>query len=80
MSYGTIIGAQARGDGRPPALAPRERETLLLLAEGLTHGQAAARMGVRPGTLDTYLKRIRVKLGPGNTLALVHRATERGLL
>ncbi|MDQ1287770.1 MAG: hypothetical protein QG622_1335, partial [Actinomycetota bacterium] len=61
-------------------LAPREREALRHLSEGLTQKQAAARMGVRPGTVDTYLKRIRAKLGPGNTLALVYRATEQGLL
>lgn len=61
-------------------LAPREKEALTRLAEGLTQRQAATRMGVRPATVDTYLRRIRQKLGPGNTASLVHRAMERGWL
>ncbi|MDQ1289644.1 MAG: hypothetical protein QG622_3210 [Actinomycetota bacterium] len=80
MGQGAPIRPPAQGDDRAAALAPREREALRHLSEGLTQKQAAARMGVRPGTLDTYLKRIRAKLGPGNTLALVYRATEQGLL
>jgi len=69
----------ARRSSQGP-LAPREREVLLFLAEGLTQRQTATHMGVRPGTVDTYLRRIRDKLGPGNTVSLVHRATKRGLL
>ena len=60
------------------ALAPREREVLTYLAQGFTQRQAAARIGVSASTIDTYLKRIRQKLGPGNTTALVRRAVARG--
>ncbi len=67
--------------GSPLAsLAPREREVLTLLAQGFTQRQVATRMGVGLGTVDTYLKRIRRKLGPGNTVALVRRAAAGGFI
>jgi len=73
----------ADGDsGRPagPAveLAPRERQTISLIAQGFTQAQAASRLGVSPATIDTYIKRIRRKLGPGNKADLTRRAMELG--
>jgi len=62
------------------ALARREREVLGYLAQGFTQRQAATRMGVTAGTVDTYLKRIRQKLGPGNKVTLLSRAQRDGYL
>ena len=64
--------------GLPISLAPREREALSLIAQGFTQAQAATRMGVSPATVDTYIKRIRRKLGPGNKADLTRRAIELG--
>jgi DNA-binding NarL/FixJ family response regulator len=61
-------------------LAPRERQVLSLIAQGFTQAQAATRMGVGQGTIDTYIKRIRAKLGPGNKADLTRRAIELGQL
>lgn len=62
----------------PPPLAdllsPREREALLHIGDGLTHGQAARRMGVSKATVDTYIERVRSKLGVNNKAALVRHA------
>jgi DNA-binding NarL/FixJ family response regulator len=63
---------------RPIGLAPRERQTLSLIAQGFTQAQAASRMGVSPATIDTYIKRIRRKLGPGNKADLTRRAIALG--
>jgi DNA-binding CsgD family transcriptional regulator len=65
-------------DGDPIRLAPREREALSLIAQGFTQSQAASRMGISPATIDTYIKRIRHKLGPGNKADLTRRAIEFG--
>ena len=65
-------------DGQPISLAPREREALALIAQGFTQSQAATRMGISPATIDTYIKRIRRKLGPGNKAELTRRAIELG--
>jgi len=63
--------------GGPVTLSPREQETLRWIAAGLTQHQVANRMGVAPTTVDTYLKRIRNKLGPGNKAAILQRAVQR---
>lgn len=60
-----------------PALSPREDQTLRMLARGLTHGQIATRLGVRKSTVDTYVERIRTKLGVGNKAELTRAAIER---
>jgi two-component system, NarL family, nitrate/nitrite response regulator NarL len=69
-----LIDASATAD--PIALAPRERQALSLIAQGFTQAQTAARMEVSPATIDTYIKRIRRKLGPGNKAELTRRAIE----
>jgi DNA-binding NarL/FixJ family response regulator len=66
------------GDGpAAPALSPREEEALDLIARGLTHAQAASRMGVTRATVDTYVERIRTKLHVGNKAELAQAAIER---
>jgi two-component system nitrate/nitrite response regulator NarL len=69
-------GAPAAAAGGP-ALSPREEEALDLIARGLTHAQAAARMGVSRATVDTYVERIRAKLHVGNKAELAQAAIER---
>jgi len=64
----------------PLVLAPREAETLRLLAAGLTHGQIARRMNLTEATVSTYVKRIRIKLNVGNKADLTRKAIELGLL
>jgi two-component system nitrate/nitrite response regulator NarL len=60
-----------------PALSHREEEALDLIARGLTHAQAATRMGVSRTTVDTYVERIRAKLHVGNKAELTRAAFER---
>jgi DNA-binding CsgD family transcriptional regulator len=56
-------------------LSPREREVLRHLIEGCTHDQAAQRIGISQHTVDTYVKRIRSKLGAHNKAPLVRALT-----
>ncbi|KOU53780.1 hypothetical protein ADK54_03590 [Streptomyces sp. WM6378] len=60
------------------ALSVRERQVLRLLADGLTHDQAARRLGISRHTVDTYVKRIRAKLALGNKAELVKAAMAYG--
>jgi DNA-binding NarL/FixJ family response regulator len=60
-------------NGRP-ALSPRETQVLQLIGMGYTHDQAARRMGVSRNTVDTYVKRVRGKLGAGNKAYLARAA------
>ena len=59
------------------ALSRREREVLSLVCAGLTHAQIARRLGLSHHTIDTYAKRIRAKLGPGNKADLTRAALLR---
>jgi DNA-binding NarL/FixJ family response regulator len=58
-------------------LSPREEQALDLIARGLTHAQAATRMGVSKTTVDTYVERIRAKLHIGNKADLTRAALLR---
>lgn len=55
-------------------LSEREVQVLRQIARGLTHGQIANRLGISPHTVDTYVKRIRAKLGVGNKAELTRAA------
>ncbi|MDQ2810513.1 MAG: response regulator transcription factor [Actinomycetota bacterium] len=70
-------GTAAAAAAGTPALSPREEEALDLIARGLTHAQAASRMGVSRATVDTYVERIRAKLHVGNKAELAQAAIER---
>ncbi|HEV2089370.1 MAG TPA: response regulator transcription factor [Cryptosporangiaceae bacterium] len=58
--------------GQP--LSEREEQVLRRISRGLTHGQIATRLGISPHTVDTYVKRIRAKLGVGNKAELTRAA------
>jgi DNA-binding NarL/FixJ family response regulator len=73
-----------KGSGQPPVpastnavghqLSDREEEVLRQISRGLTHGQIATRLRISPHTVDTYVKRIRAKLGVGNKAELTRAA------
>jgi two-component system, NarL family, nitrate/nitrite response regulator NarL len=71
------VPASAEAEPDLPVLSPREEEALDLIARGLTHAQAASRMGVSRATVDTYVERIRAKLHVGNKAELARAAIER---
>jgi len=55
-------------------LSDREGQVLRQISRGLTHSQIATRLGISPHTVDTYVKRIRTKLGVGNKAELTRVA------
>jgi DNA-binding NarL/FixJ family response regulator len=61
-------------------LSGREEQVLSQISRGLTHGQIATRLGISPHTVDTYVKRIRTKLGVGNKAELTRAALLGGLV
>jgi DNA-binding NarL/FixJ family response regulator len=71
------VPATAKVAPDTPALSLREEEALNLIAQGLTHAQAASRMGVSRATVDTYVERIRAKLHVGNKAELARAAMDR---
>lgn len=63
----------------PCGLAAREAELLRHLGDGLTHAQAARRMGVSTGTVETYARRIRAKFAVSGPVQLARLAREARL-
>lgn len=66
--------------GRSLLLAPREIETLELVVGGLTHAQAARKLGVAETTVNGYIARIGAKLNVGNKAELTRTAIALGLV
>ncbi len=84
-----VIGefATPGGRGRPAAppreldqLTEREREVMVLVAEGLSNDEIAARLVISPATAKTHVSRTMVKLGARDRAQLVVYAYEAGLI
>lgn len=61
-------------------LTPREREVLVLVAEGLSNDQIGARLFLSPLTVKTHVLRAGTKLGARDRAQLVVVAYESGLV
>ena len=85
-----VIGefAGSAGRGRSPATPPpgldqltdREREVMVLVAEGLSNDEIAARLVISPATAKTHVSRTMIKLGARDRAQLVVYAYEAGLI
>jgi DNA-binding NarL/FixJ family response regulator len=82
---GEFAGGAARGKpATPPAqldqLTDREREVMVLVAEGLSNDEIAARLVISPATAKTHVSRTMIKLGARDRAQLVVYAYEAGLI
>jgi len=64
----------------PADLTERERETLELLAQGLSDREIAAAMYIGEATAETHVSRLLTKLGVRDRVQTVVLAYERGLV
>jgi DNA-binding NarL/FixJ family response regulator len=73
--------AEERGETNPTEeLSEREREVLVLTAEGYSSSEVGKKLFLSPKTVDTYRARIMKKLGLGHRSELVRFALKHGLL
>ena len=76
----TVFQPQADGgDGAAPALSPREREVLDLMARGATNREIAAALHLSPHTIHEHTSTLYRKLGARNRADAVQRAARWGL-
>jgi DNA-binding NarL/FixJ family response regulator len=66
--------ADGPADTARSVLSHREKQVLGQIALGRTHAQVARTLGISQHTVDTYVKRIRGKLGLGNKAELTRAA------
>jgi len=64
------------GDRRRPALAPRERQLIRFVRQGLRNREIAQELGVTEGTVKVYLHAVFEKLGVSSRTELAVRADE----
>ena len=72
------IRLRSRGNG--PLMTGRERETLILIAEGLSAPQIGRVLHLSTATVKTHMRHIYEKLGVSERAAAVAEAMRRGLL
>lgn len=65
---------------KAPVITRREKEVLLLIAEGLTNKEIGDRLFVSTSTIDSHRKNLLAKFNALNTAALVAAAARSGVL
>ena len=68
--------AETFGPSGRPALAPRERQLVRFVRQGLRNREIAKQLGVTEGTVKVYLHAVFDKLGVSNRTELAIRADE----
>jgi len=63
-----------------PILTSREKEVLLLIAEGHTNPQIAEKLFISHHTVDSHRKTLLTKFEVNNTAGLIKLATRLGLV
>jgi DNA-binding CsgD family transcriptional regulator len=75
-----VLGEVDPSSERPPALSPRERETLMLLAAGCSTGEMAKEMSISVETVRNHVKRVLRNLGASSRVEAVAKARRVGLI
>jgi DNA-binding NarL/FixJ family response regulator len=72
--------APSEDQARFGTLSNREREILVLLAQGLSNAEISTRLWITEGTVKTHLHRVFTKLGCDNRVQAAMLAQRVGLL
>ncbi len=79
LSHEANLSLRDKEDKMPP-ISRREKEVLLLIAEGLTNNEIAEKLFISIPTVNTHRKSLLEKLDARNTAILIGKATKLGLV
>ena len=79
LSHEANLSLRDKEDKMPP-ISRREKEVLLLIADGLTNNEIADKLFISVPTVNTHRKSLLEKLEAKNTTILIGRATKLGLI
>ena len=74
------LSATGKEDTDDPALSPREKEILQLIADGYSNKEIAEKLVISPSTVHTHRGNLLNKLGLNTRHELIQYARERGLI
>ena len=63
-----------------PLLTRREKEILILIADGLTNNEIATKLFLSPHTIDSHRKNLFIKFDVNNVALLIKKASQLDLL
>jgi two-component system, NarL family, nitrate/nitrite response regulator NarL len=66
--------------GKVPVISSREKEVLVLIADGLTNPQIAAKLFLSMHTVDSHRKNLLTKFGINNTASLIKLAAKYNMV
>ncbi len=80
LSNEASLTVQKNEDAKIPIVTRREKEVLLLIAEGLTNNEIALKLFISTTTVDSHRKNLLTKFEVKNTASLIRIATQIRLI
>jgi DNA-binding NarL/FixJ family response regulator len=81
LSFDAAIAIRKKGnENEIPIITRREKEVLVLIADGLTNVEIGTKLFIGNSTVDTHRKNLLAKFGAKNTAALVKIAMQFNLI
>ncbi len=80
LSHEAELTVQKNENSNIPVITRREKEVLLLIAEGMTNNEIASKLFISATTVDTHRKNLLAKFEVKNTASLIRMATQIHLI
>jgi DNA-binding NarL/FixJ family response regulator len=80
LSHEAELTVQKNEDSKTPIITRREKEVLLLIADGMTNNEIAIKLFISLTTVETHRKNLLAKFEVKNTASLIRIATQIQLI